>query len=99
MTRILAQFFEINLFLPHKDITTGDLRITENKKLRKLLTKGLNYRERRSINFREAYFEIYQALEAPIEKMSTRNKLDTSTVAPWREFILTIVKEKGKKLK
>ena len=38
-----------------KHIITGDLRITENSKLRKLLTNGLNYREARCINFSKAY--------------------------------------------
>lgn len=37
---------------PHdKHITTEDLRIIENKKLRKRLTKGSYYREPRSISF------------------------------------------------
>ena len=49
----------------HKHIITRDIRITENKKLRKILTKGANYREPRS--FRKVYFETDQPLEACIE--------------------------------
>ena len=63
----------------HKHIITGDLRITENKKLRKLLTKGPNYTEPRTINFRKSYFEIDQALETCIEKMSTKKIRDMKT--------------------
>jgi len=42
----------------HKHIITGDLRLIENTKLRKLLTKGPNYREPCSINFSKALTEI-----------------------------------------
>ena len=35
----------------HQRIISGDLRIIENSKLRRLLTKGPNYREPRSLNF------------------------------------------------
>ena len=46
-------------FVTHiKHIITGDLKIIENEKLRKLLTKGPNYRESRNINYSKAYFEI-----------------------------------------
>ena len=31
--------------------------------------------------------------------MSTKNKLEGSTLTPWRESVLTMVKEKNKKLK
>ena len=70
------------------------LRITSNKKLRKLLTKGSNYREPKSINFSKAYFEINLALKACIETLSTKNKLETSTLTPWKESVLTMVKKK-----
>ena len=40
-----------------KHIIIGDLKIIENEKLRKLLTKGPNYRESRNINYSKAYFE------------------------------------------
>ena len=35
----------------HGHIITGDLRIVENSKLRKLLTKGPNYREPKTVNY------------------------------------------------
>ena len=77
----------------HKHIITGDLKIIENKKTRKLLTKNPNYREPRSIHFSKAYFEIDQALGTCIERIFTKNKLETSTVTPWEEPILTMVTE------
>ena len=63
------------------------------------MIKGPNYREHRSINFRKASFEIDQALEACIEKVSTKNSLEPSTLPREREAVLTMVREKVKKLK
>ena len=60
------------------------LRIIENKKFRKRLTNGPNYRELGRIKFSKAYFEIDPALDACIEKMSTKKT----------ESVLTMVKEK-----
>ena len=77
----------------HKYIITGDLKIIENEKLRKLLTKNLNYRKPQSINFTKAYFETDQGLEVCIERISTKDKLETSTLTPWKEPILSMVKE------
>ena len=64
----------------------------ENKTLRKFLTKGPNYREPRSINFRKAYFKTDQVLETYIEKMSTKNKLQAPKLAALKEPVLTMVK-------
>ena len=75
---------------------TGHLPITGNKKLRKLLTNGPNYIEPKSINFSKVYFEINQALKACIETLSTKNTLETSTLTPWKESVLTNGKKKQK---
>ena len=60
----------------HKHIITGQLRIIENKKLGKFLSKSANYRDSRSIKFSKAFIEIGQAFETCIEKISTKNKLE-----------------------
>ena len=51
---------------------------TCNGLLRKLLTKGTNYREPRSINLSKAYFETDQALESCIVTTVTINKATNS---------------------
>ena len=58
-----------------------------------------NYRESRSINFRKAFFKIDKVLEGCIENMSTKNKSEILTLAPWRKSVLTMIKEKIKKPK
>ena len=75
----------------HKHIIASDLRIRQIKKLR----KDPNYKKPGSINFRKAYFKINQELESCIEKMFSKNKLETSKTAPWRKSVLIMVKEKN----
>ena len=61
--------------------------------------KGPKHTETKSIIFSKAYIEIEQALETFIEKASTKNKLETSTLTIWRETVLIMLKEKIKNLK
>ena len=42
----------------HEYIVTGEIRIVQKKKLKKLLCKGLEYREQVSINFSNCKAEI-----------------------------------------
>ena len=78
----------------HKYIIAGNLRIIKNSKLRKLLTKSPNYRERRTINFSKALIEVTIALDTCIESMTLKTKYATSNFKPWKETLLTKVKEK-----
>ena len=72
-----------------QDIVLRDLRIIENRNLRKLLTRRPHYRKPRGVTFSKAYFEI----ETWIEKITTKKKLETLTLTPWKESLLTMVKE------
>lgn len=70
----------------------GGLRNHRKKKdLRKFLSKGSNYREKRRLNFGKSYFKINLALEDYIEEISIK-KLATQT--HWKESALTMAKEK-----
>ena len=51
------------------------------------------------MNFRKVYFETDEALKPCIEKIPTKNKLQTSQLTPWNESILTKVKENIENLK
>ena len=57
--------------LHQKHVIAGDLRIIKDNKLRKLLTKGPNYRELRTINFSKVLIEITTALDTCIESVTT----------------------------
>ena len=71
----------------HKHIITGDLRITKINKLSKLLTKGPDYREPRTINFSKALIEIATALDTCIEPMSLKTEYTTSNYKPWKQKV------------
>ena len=79
----------------HGHILTGDLRIIENAKLRKLLSKGPNFREPRTINYKKCIKEITIALDACIDKLCDKNKLKTSEFKPWRDAVLNAVNTKA----
>ena len=79
----------------HGHIVTGDLRIVEDVKLRKLLSKGPNFREHRNINFNKCKEEIVKALEIFIEK----HKLNNQEINDWKFNIIKAVDEKIFRLK
>ena len=63
---------------PHKHTITGVSLIMINNNLRKLLTKGPNYREPRTIKFSKALIEITTALDTCIEAMTLKTKYTIS---------------------
>ena len=62
----------------HKHIITGDLQIIENKRLRKFLTKGPNYRETRTRNFPKLLTKTTTALDTCIKAVTLKTKYTTS---------------------
>ena len=82
----------------HKHIITGDLRIIENAKLRKLLTKGPNYREPRPLNFSRAVNNIQAAVENCMENFSLKTKHPANTFINWKEKVMEKVNERIKYL-
>ena len=53
----------------HGLVLTGDLRKTKNSKLRKLVSKGPNFREAMSINWNKCKREIEIGLDSSIERI------------------------------
>ena len=79
----------------HGHIVTGDLRIVKDVKLRKLLSKGPNFREHRSINLNKCKIEIIKALENFI----FRYKLSNQDINDWKNSIIKAVEERIYRLK
>ena len=61
----------------HGHVITGDLSIIKNDRLKKLISKGCNYRENININWKKAEKEIFTALDSVIEKMSKKDHIAT----------------------
>ena len=56
----------------HGHVVTGDLRIIKNDKLRKLFSKGPNYREKKTVNYQKCMNEIVKSLDACASHMASK---------------------------
>ena len=83
----------------HGHIVTGDLRIVEDVKLRKLFSKGPTYREPKSINYNKCKIEIIKSLDNFITLLLEKYKLDFPDLDDWRTAIITTVENKINHLK
>ena len=79
----------------HGHVLTGNLQLIKNSKLRKLLKKGPNFREPRSINFNKCKTEISVGLDKYIMTMQERfKKVKTEDFKKWKELILLKISKK-----
>ena len=83
----------------HGHIVTGDLRIIENPKLRKLLTKGPNYRENKTINYSKCTKEINDSLDLCVSNLASKYKIQISSFDNWLTLIKRKVADKVRQLK
>ena len=83
----------------HGHIVTGDLRIVENSKLRKLLSKGPNYRENKTINYSKCNKEINQGLDLCASNLASKYKIPLSSFENWLSSIKRKVADKVRQLK
>ena len=83
----------------HGHIVTGDLRIIENAKLRKLFSKGPNYRENKTINYHKCLNEITVALDACASNMADKYQMDVRSFDNWKSLVKEKVAEKIRRLK
>ena len=78
---------------------TGDLRIIENQDLRKLISKGPNYREPRNINWKKCKEAVENGTDAFANTLSVKNKLRYIDIVPWRNEVLQKIDVKIASLK
>ena len=84
----------------HGHIVTGDLRIIRNEKLRKLISKGPNYREPKTINWKKCRDGIAEGLAECMCRMASSNKtVKEADMISWRDMILQKVDAKITSLK
>ena len=83
----------------HGHVVTGDLRIIENSKLRKLFSKGPNYRENKTVNYQKCKSEIYKSLDECASKMAAKYSLEIEAFNSWKSKVKEKVAEKIRKLK
>ena len=84
----------------HGHIITGDLRIIGNQKLRKLISKGPNYREPKTINWRKSRDNIELGLVDCVSRMTSSSRnINEEDMIPWKNIILEKVDAKITNLK
>ena len=83
----------------HGHIVSGDLRIVEDDKLRKLLSNGPNFREPKSINYNKCKNEIIKSLDNFIIFLTEKYKFSIQDLSDWRSATIAEVEKKIYKLK
>ena len=68
----------------HNHIISGDLRIINNSKLRKLFSKGPNYREPTTLNYRKCRQSIESALTSSIDSLAVKYDLPKESFSAWK---------------
>ena len=83
----------------HRHIITGDLSIIKNNKLRKLFSKGPNYRERTTTNYSKALKLISSSLDNIAIDMCKKYKLEHDSLKLWKDKIKELVNKRIDELK
>ena len=83
----------------HKHVITGKLDIVNNAKLRKLLSKGPNFREKRTINFNKAKKDIIFSINNLFDTLKFKYKLDANCLIPWKDKVIELLNQRIFELK
>ena len=76
----------------HGHVLTGDLRIIENQKLRKLISRGPNFREPTTIHWGHCKTEITSGLETYIERVcKSCPDIKPENLTSWKNEVLNYV--------
>ena len=78
----------------HNHVVTGDLRIITNPKLRKLISKGPNFRENKFISYDRCLSSVEVAVDSLIENLMGKYNLPGENFDAWRNEIVNIVRRK-----
>ena len=78
----------------HGHIVTGNLNIIENNKLRKLLSKGPNYREAKTLNYDKCLISLKSDLTVTANKIIKKYNLENNSLKNWIDCILLKAKNK-----
>ena len=78
----------------HGHIITGDLRIIEDKHLRKLIARGPNYREPKNVNWNKCREVITNGLDSCGDAFVNKFDLDEGEISGWKEEILKQVDDR-----
>ena len=72
----------------HDHVITGNLNIIQNRKLRALFSKGTNYREAKTINWRNNKKEILNSISNYINSQCEKLGMPLATFSEWKSKII-----------
>ena len=78
----------------HKHVVTMDLRIIEDRKLRKLFCNGPKYREKTNENWPKFLKSFKFALDECVDTWSSKRSLDKRRFVEWKQHVLEEVKSR-----
>ena len=78
----------------HKHIISGDLRIITNQKLRKLISKGPNYREPNMLNYHKCKLSIKSSITSAIDAFAEKYDVPVESFLAWKNKILELVEKR-----
>ena len=84
---------------PAGHVVTGNLGIVENRKLRKLISKGPSYREQNNINWDTNLKIIKKAVRAYKIKWAKKDRVDSRTLDEWECRIIKTVQARIDRLR
>ena len=78
----------------HQHIVTGDLRIINNSKLRKLFSKGPKYRKPVHMNWKDVKCRVVEGLRSCVKQWCDNNSVQTIILNDWLNAVLKLVDDK-----
>ena len=93
--------FSCDLFCyePHGHVTTGDLRVTENARLRELVGKGPKYREPNRVNWKATETMFLGSIDLYAKSWSKREQVDLKYLSEWKDHLKELVTDRISNLK
>ena len=76
---------------PHGHVITGDLRVIENAKLRKLVAKGPKYREPNRVNWRATETMFLESIDLCAKNWSKREQVELKYLSEWKDQLKELV--------
>jgi hypothetical protein len=72
----------------HGHIMTGDLRIIDNPKVRRIMELGPKFREPQSLDRQKCRNDVEEAVEEYTNKIAEKSKITASTFKEWKELFM-----------
>ena len=86
-------------YKPHGHVITGDLRVTENAKLRELVAKGPKYREPNRVHWKATETMFLESIDLYAKNWSKREQVELKYLSEWKDQLKELVADRISNLK